>query len=305
MLSRKAQFPLPFSSLRTIGGEGGASYIVGAMFTESYAAKAERLAASCRKFSLPFELHEVATVHRSMGVRGTDDLRFTKANFIHHLLTKHRRPILYLDADVEFVAPPVLIGELVQERCDFAIYNWLADEYTDAFRPIDREHRYFRYWMSMDFHSAEQLCAAGITQFYANSFAARALLSRWHRTVAKFPDCGDDDSLNFSYNNMGKRDWLSWILRTRWLPKAYARYVIWMYAEPVINHPEMLGPGSRFSRIRDPRGRKQFYLSRTQNRVPTLLLPRDRIVDTRERMLCKLVDGKLVPLEKTPRQFWI
>ena len=126
-----------------------------------------------------------------------------------------------------------------------------------------------------------------------------------HRTVAEFPDCGDDNSLNFMHNNtLGKRDWLNWILRKRWLPKAYARYVVWIYAEPVINHPEKPGSSSRFSKIRDSRGRKEIYLSRTEKRVPRLLFPRDRIIDTRERMLCQLVDGKLVPVENTDHQFW-
>ena len=137
MTAGKPQFPLPFASLRTLSGEGASPYIAGAMFTAAYAENAMRLAASCAKFSLSYELHEVPTVHRSISLRGSDDLRFTKANFIHHLLTTHKRPVLYLDADLEIVAQPALLSELVRDRIDFAIYNWLADEHNDRFYPVN------------------------------------------------------------------------------------------------------------------------------------------------------------------------
>ena len=306
VLGRKSSFSLPFPSLRTMTREGSTPYIVGAMFTADYAERAARLASSCAKFSLPYEMHEVPTVHRSMGINGTDDLRFTKANFVLNLLIRYRRPVLYLDADCEFVSQPLLISDLVRDRCDFAIYNWLADEYTDAFYPYDPESRYFAYSGSIDFHSTDQLIAAGCTQFYGNSFAARALLSRWLSTIAEFSGSADDSCMNFMFNNsLGKRDWLRWILRKYWLPKAYARYRMWPYVEPVINHPDLHGTSARFPGIRDPRGRKLLYASRAKKRVPHLLFPRDCIIDTKEGMLCKLIDGKIAPVEKMNRQFWV
>jgi len=301
-------FPLPFKSLRTISGDGDQPFLVGAMFTAGYAGKAERLAASCARFSLPHALHEVPTVHRSLSVNGSDDLRFTKANFVHHLLRTHNKPVLYLDADCEFISQPVLITELVKSRCDFAIYNWLADEYTDRFRPLnldDPPYRYFCYAGSRDPYSTTQLMAAGLTQFYRNSLAARALLSRWHRTVAQFPGCGDDNCLNYTYNNLGKRDWLRWVLRSRWLPKEYARCMFWIYVEPVINHSDMPSRGSKFTPLQGVGGRKEVYWSVMENREVRLLFPRDCIIDTQEGMLCKLVDGNLIPIEKTSRQFWV
>ena len=305
MLTSKTSLPLPFPSLRTIGGEGNVPYIVGAMFTGSYTDKAVRLASSCEKFSLPYELHEVPTVHRSMSVKGSDDLRFTKANFVLHLLKTHRRPVLYLDADCEFVGQPGLLTELVRDRCDFAIYNWLADEYTDRFYPLDPERRYFRYTGSIDLYSTTQLIGAGLTQFYRNSIAARALLKRWHRTVATFAGCADDECLNFVYNNLGKYDWLRSVLKTRWLPKAYARVMFWIYAEPIINHWDILSASSKFPPFRGSRGRKPVYPSRTERRDVPLLFPRDCIIDTQERMLCRLIDGEYVPFEQTPHQFWV
>jgi hypothetical protein len=306
-----APFPLPFPSLGARRGQGNAPYIVGAMFTANYADKAARLAASCEKFSLPYDLHEVPTVHRSMSAKGSDDLRFTKANFIHHLLRTHDKPVVYLDADCEFVAEPHLLKELARSRCDFAIYNWLADKYTDRFHPLQGDgvantpHRYFRYTGSIDRYSTGQLIAAGLTQFYGNSMAARALLARWHRTVAAFPGCGDDNCLNYTYNNLSKWDWLYWLLKKRWLPKPYARVMYWIYAEPVINHPQILSPNSDFVPIRCPRGRKEIYRSMTETIDVPLLFPRDCIIDTKEGMLCKLVEGSLIPIEKTPHKFWV
>jgi hypothetical protein len=305
------EFPLPFPSLRTLCAEGKAPYIVGAMFTASYAEKAARLAASCARFSLPYELHEVPAVHRSTSVRGGDDLRLTKANFIHHLLTTHKRPVLYMDADCEFVAEPRLLAGLVRDRIDFAIYNWLADKYTDRFYPVaaggvlEKPYRYFQYRGSVDFYSTTQLFAAGLTQFYRNSWAARTFLTRWHRTVAEFAGSADDSCLNYTHNNLTRRDWLYWVLKKRWLPKSYARVMYWIYAEPVINHADILTPSSKFPPLHAPHGRKEVYISETEKIAEPLPLPRDCIIDTKEGVLCKLVEGKLVPIGETSQKFWV
>jgi len=69
------------------------------MFTAAYRGQAERLAASCSKFGLPYEIHEVPTGTPVHSPHGSEDLSFTKANFIHHLLAVHSKPVLYLDAD--------------------------------------------------------------------------------------------------------------------------------------------------------------------------------------------------------------
>jgi hypothetical protein len=307
----RVSFPLPFPSLRTQRGKKCAPFIVGAMFTASYADKAARLAASCEKFSLPYELHEVPTVHRSISIKGDDDLRFTKANFIHRLLTVHERPVLYLDADCEFVAEPLLLNELVRDRVDFAIYNWLADNYTDRFYPVEingvleKPYRYFRYRGSIDFCSTTQLVAAGLTQFYRNSVAARAFLGRWHRTVAKFAGSADDSCLNYTHNNLTKRDWLYWFLKKRWLPKSYARVMYWIYAEPIINHADIIAPSSKFPPLRCPRRRKEVRAAMVEKINAPQLLPRDCIIDAKDGVLYKLVNGKLVSVGKTSQKFWI
>jgi hypothetical protein len=308
-------FPLPFKSLRTISGAGDKPFIVGAMFTEGYSQKAARLAASCEKFLLPYELHQVPTVHASISPRGSGDLAFTKANFVHHMLLRHKKPVLYLDVDCEFVRAPDLLAELVTSNCDFAIYNWLADNYTDMFVPVALsvggsppiKGRFYRFSGSVDGYSKTQLICSGLAQFYRNSLAARSLLRRWHRTIESYPGSADDQCLDYAYNNLTRLSWCGWFLKARWLPKAYARMAFWIYAEPVINHADIPYNNDHFVKIKDPRGRRQrFYLSLIKGLEVTPPLPRDVIIDTQEHLLCKVVDGQAVPIKEIQDQeFWL
>jgi hypothetical protein len=305
-------FPIPFKSIRTMSGGKDRGYVVGAMFTAAYFEKAERLAASCERFGLPYALHEVPNVHQSISARGNGDLSYTKANFIRHMLSAHGKSVLYVDADCTFAAAPELIDQLARSRCDFAIYNWYADEYTDRFIPVELSpapgqspigNRFYRFAGSVDWFTHTQLGCSGLVQFYNNSAAARTLLARWHRTIETFPGCSDDAALTFAFNNLG---WISWLMKVRWLPKSYARISYWIHTKPVIDHPDPYVPGKTcFTAIRDPRGRKVIYRSRMVRRVPALLFPRDCIIDTEKHMLCRLTDGNLIPVESTEQEFWL
>lgn len=296
------------------GGNAG-PYVVGAMFTDAYRKDAERLAASCEKFGLQYAIHEVPTVHRSISPRGSEDLSFTKANFIHHLLAVHSKPILYVDADCEFVSEPVLMDELVRSCCDFAVYNWLADEHTDTFYPVELgvgpdgppiKNRFYRFNHSCDWYTTSELMCSGAVQFYASSDAARLLLSEWHHTIAAFPASADDVCLSFTFNNLGAR---SDALKVHWLPKAYLRCCWWIYVKPVINHPAT--PLQRkptepyFADINDPAGRKTLYLSSAEVRTGNRLFPRDCIIDTERGVVGKIVGDQLVTLKVTDQRFWI
>jgi hypothetical protein len=303
-------FPLPFSSLRTLKGGKDAPYIVGAMFTPGYAAKASRLAASCETFGVPYELHEVASVHRSVSSRGTTDPAFTKANFIHHMIQQHRKPVLYVDADCEFQSQPELLEPLARGGHDFAIYNWLADEYTDAFAPIEIiissgppiKNRFYTFTHSVEHFATNQLLCSGPVQLYGNSDAARFLLSEWFRTIVAFPGAADDECLDFAFNNMGPR---ASGIRVRWLPKAYARYSWWIYAKPVINHPDAPNEENDFIPIDDPAGRLRFYPALTEKRDVVRLFPRDCIIDTEQRMVCRMIGNQLVAVSPTDQNFWL
>lgn len=314
MPSTSAQaFPLPFELLRQISGGRGGSYIIGAMFTASYVQKAERLAASCETFGLRYAIHEVPVVHRSINTRGADDLAYTKANFIHYLLDAHGTPVLYLDADCEFLAEPELLPGLVTSGCDFAIYNWLADEYTDTFVPIELgvgadgppiKNCFFRFRTSIDWYSPSQLLGSGCVQFYGNTEGARNLLSEWHHTIGAFPGTADDYCLSFAFNNLGPR--MS-ALNVRWLPKAYARISWWIYVKPVINHEDRPQADSKFVLFDaiDTGKRKVWYPARAEWKTVATLFPRDCIIDTERRVLGKIVGNQLVTIGITDQTFWI
>lgn len=84
----------PYYELWQSDLKSDAPFIVCAMFTDSYRAKAERLAVSIRKFGLAHALFRLPTVHRSISPKGSDDLGFTKAFFIGNMLRRFKRPIL-------------------------------------------------------------------------------------------------------------------------------------------------------------------------------------------------------------------
>ncbi len=303
-------FPLPFTSLSSISGGKERPYIVGAIFTPRYVEKARRLAASCEKFGVPYVMHEVAAVHRSIHSRGTPDASFTKANFIHHLLTQHRKPVLYVDADCEFLAEPELLDQLVRSECDLAIYNWFADEHTDAFAPVEIsiasgpavKNRFYAYSHSVEHYAPDQLLCSGLVQFYGNSEAARMLLLEWHRAILGFSGCADDSCLDFAFNNLGPR---AYGMKTRWLPKAYARISWWIYAKPVINHADAPNDENVFVPLKDSAGRQRFYLDRTEKRNEVRLFPRDCIIDTQQRIVCRIVGSNLVAVSPTDQNFWL
>lgn len=302
-------FPLPLPSLAIVRGGKPGAYLIGALFTAAYRAKAERLAASCERFGLAYEFHEVPSVHRSISVRGSDDLSCTKPNFIQHLLAARRKPVLYVDADCEFLSPPVLVDALVRSRRDFAIYNWCADDYNDRFVPIElggggkpsTGRQFYRYYGSVDFLSDSQILCSGLVQFYAYSLAAQRLLKMWHQTIASHLGCADDQALDFTFNNLGPLSRL--LLKTAWLPKAYARIGWWIYAEPVINHADIPSPVSDFADIQDPR-RKPFYWSLSQRRTAPGLLPRDCIIDTQNCLLVRRDGDALEVVGRTDARFW-
>jgi nucleotide-diphospho-sugar transferase len=303
-------FPLHFTSSRCISGGGKRGYVVGAFFTPGFTPKARRLAASCEAFGVPYVLHEVPAVHRSIYALGTGDASFTKPNFIHHLLAEHGKPVLYVDADCEFMAPPYLLDHLVETQCSFSVYNWLADEHTDAFAPIELnltgrqpiKNRFYAFTHSVDHYSQDQLLCSGLVQFYGNSQASRVLLNEWQKTILAFPGCSDDACLDFAFNNLGPR---GYGLKLRWLPKSYARISWWIYAEPVINNVHTPNDENIFVPIKDSVARQRFYFDRMTKRTEVRLFPRDCIIDTQERTICRVDGDTLVLVSPTDQHFWL
>jgi hypothetical protein len=278
-------------------------FLVASMYTPSYRGLAERLAASLSRFGLPFALFEVSTVHRSISASGTADDAYTKANFVRFLLDTHGVPVLYLDCDCVVRSEPRLIRGLIEAGTEFAIYNWLADEHTDAFAPVkvlgaDGEvvkpvERFFRFAQSVDAFSPTQLMCSGATQFYANTAASRALLDAWAAVIDAHPGVPDDPCLDVAFNF---RLPAAQQPKSAWLDKSYARYLYWIYARPVIDHPQF--PAGRRPETAPctplppgPRYRTEF----AETRCDARLLPRDCLIDTQLKRLLRSQASRLQP----------
>jgi hypothetical protein len=297
----------------TIAERRAQPFVVAAMATPSHAAAAMRLAASCRLFDLPIAVYEVPSVHRSISPRGTDDPAYTKASFLSHVLDEYRCPVLYIDADCVVVEMPQLMAH-VATSSDFAIYNWLADEHTEAYAPIDYptvdargqevviRNRFYRFSHRIDVLHHTQLICSGAVQLYAPTAPARALLESWQEAILFFPGVADDHCLDFAINNR-LSDFPA--ISLQWLPKEYARIAWWIYARPVIDHPGLPYRGQGFVPLSDPLGRKQAYLDDARPSGVEPYFPTDCIIDTERRQLIRLAGNGRLAFTPFDRPLWL
>jgi hypothetical protein len=274
------------------GGDASASFIVCAMFTPGYQSKAERLAASLDALGLAYAIFEIPQVHRSISPSGSTALDFSKPRFLRFALERFGEPVLYVDADVIFRKAPQAIAALCASDCDFAIYNWLADSMNDAWRP-EPGTPLWKFFFSVDVASESQLMASGAVQFWKNSPASLALLRDWEQALVKHPRSEDDQCLDFAYNHGDRAG-----LKPQWLTKEYARYAFWIYADPVIDHPEFPAP---ITGAFESLGSQRFVrekLARAQKQQP---FPREAAVDAQTgQLLQQRPDSGFAPTGPLP-----
>jgi hypothetical protein len=278
---------------------------------DGYERYAQRLAVSCRRFGLPHSIWRVRAVHCSISLRGTGDLRCTKPSFIGHCLDQlGGAAVAYVDVDTLFMARPQAFTDARASGCDFAIYNWLDDPHNETYLPAnhklispDPKSSFYMFSHRVEWASAEQLICSGVTQFYADSAAARALLARWQQTIAVNPRAADDQCLNFAYNNPGED---ATAMRSLWLDKAYARSPWWPHVEPVVLHPAIPALGQLHAAVTEAEGRRSIYLERcTPNDTPTLF-PRDGGVDVTSGVTFHIdAQGHPQPAGRYTGRFWI
>jgi hypothetical protein len=269
------------------GFDASGPFIVCAMFTSGYEAKAERLAASLNEFGLAHAIFEVPQIHRSITPVGGAELDFSKPRFIAFALRHFRKPVLYVDADVIFRKAPEQIGALCAEGCDFAVYNWLIDPMNDAWRP-EPGGPLWKFFFSVDVASDSQLMASGAVQLWNGTDAAFALLKDWEQSLERHPRSEDDQCLDFAYNHRDRSG-----LKARWLPKEYARYAFWIYADPVIDHPEFPAP---VTGVFEPLGALRFLRDKIARADKLQPFARDAIVDAQARQLLRpRPDGSFAP----------
>lgn len=252
------------------GGDASAPFVVCAMFTRDYQTKAERLAASLDAFGMAHAIFEVPQVHRSISARGGTELDFSKPRFVRFALEHFRKPVLYVDTDVIFRKMPEAITALCSAPSDFAIYNWLVDPMNDAWRP-EPGGNLWRFFFSVDVASDSQLMASGAVQFWKSTNAALALLTDWEQSLEKHPHSEDDHCLDFAYNHGNRTG-----LKPEWLAKEHARYAFWIYANPVIDHPEFPAP---ITGAFESLGVSRFVREKITRASKQLPFPREAVVD--------------------------
>lgn len=315
MNNSESKLPIPFEIngiyKENISALDSHSFVVCAMFTpgQKYVQHAERLAKSCERYSLPYRIYEVPSVHLSISMNGTDDPAFTKANFIAHNFDQFpKKNILYVDVDVLFVDYPHRIITVSDRQCDFAIYNWLNDEHNEAYVPLKNDKsgqssfsEYYVYSHSIQLYCPDQLICSGGVQLYGNTLNARLLLERWLEVIAWSPYSADDECLDLAYNNFHPE---SISLNSVWLDKSCLRMPWWPHVKPVILHPNLPMAGSR-KPLTAINSRKRFYPERCQIKQIMLCFPQEYIIDTRTRHLLKVENSRIVDARPIQQEFWI
>jgi hypothetical protein len=274
------------------GGDVSAPFVVCAMFTRDYRGKAERLAASLDALGLAHAIFEVPQVHRSISAAGGAELDFSKPRFLRFALERFGKPVLYVDADVIFRKNPEALASLCASECDFAVYNWLADPMNDAWRP-EPGTPLWKFFFSVDLASESQLMSSGAVQFWKGTDAALTLLKDWEQSLVRHPRSEDDHCLDFAYNH-GDRTGLN----PAWLAKEYARYAFWIYADPVIDHPEFPAP---LTGVFESLGSARFVREKIARAQKQQAFPRDTLVDAQAMQLLKQrPDGGFTPAGPLP-----
>jgi hypothetical protein len=272
--------------------EYGTDFIVCAMFTPDYRHFAERLVASLNRFSIAHALYEVPQIYHSISPKGGTDPEFSKPHFIRNLLKQFGRPVLYSDADLIFRKPPDLLSALCAQDCDFVTYNWLADPMNDAWRP-EPGWRLWKFYFRVDLASDTQLMASGGVQMWRGTAAAFTLLDGWEQSLRDHPRSEDDHCLDFAYNLADHTG-----LKSAWLTKEYVRLPFWIYADPVIDHPEFPTPITGYFR---PLGSRRFVHAELIRRQKTQPFPRDATLDVEAgQLLMPGDDGGYFPAGPLP-----
>ena len=276
------------------------------MFTANVKAFADRLKSSLEQVGLNFVLYEVPTIHSSISAKGTNDITFCKANFIHFIHSEYQLPVLYVDADIVFRNMPQKVFQLARERVSFASYNWFADVATDAYVPvtvvsngISLKNRFYRFSHAIDLFDPTQLLVSGASQYYTPD--AEPLLRGWLDMISRFPQAADDELLDFTYNFVIRKN----VIRTFWWTKDYCRYAWWIDVRPVIDHPQI--PGSNIPRsFKFFAGRERYKPEGIQVRPSQSPFPRDCLIDTTEKCLLRLNGhGAAVVIGRFTTELWV
>jgi hypothetical protein len=278
------------------------------MYTEHYAALANRLAKSLIAQNLPFAIYQVPTVHNSISAKGSTDLTYTKSQFIRSIMEKTKKNVVYIDCDCQIKKFPSLLFE-IQNHTDLAIFNWLSEEENNAYTPINPDHEennIYRNSHSINYTSKSQLICSGAVQLWSNKNSSFKLLELWQDTIEKNPGSADDCCLDYAFNNLNLKLDGNNIIKPYWLPKSYARYAWWIFTEPVIDHPQIPNMSTNWVEVKGANGEKRFYeneisisnKNEINGKYPDLI---DRITHNH----FSIIQNNILKIEKLSKKIWI
>lgn len=251
-----------------------ADFIILFAFTKSHENLAKSLEFSVNRFNLCGVAAEIPEIHKSVSPRGTLNIEYSKPKIILDALKYYKKPILYIDSDCTLIKYPYLFHFLSGEKYDFGIFNWLSCDDNSAYIPLnlsDPKDHFFSH--SIDFTSSSELICSGAVQYWGTRQVSVELLKLWLNTIQNNPNCADDHSLDYSYNNYSYKN----ELKKFWLPKSYVRYGWWIFDDPVINHQNIPYSGKDFDILVDFNGKPRINLDNISPKIisPSIFLQRN------------------------------
>ena len=204
------------------------NHFVGITFySPAYKAKAQRLLKSCARHDICCKATEAPDSFGPGAPEGSEEFRFQfiaiKPSFILGQMEATRKPVVWLDSDLEFHQYPKL----------FAPGGW-----SDGPRDV----AIFNYWGNESNGQNTPSTGSGVVYFNSTE-RARALVGAWAEAMAygTNPEAPDDQVFNELLGPGG------WVRRASfgWLPASYLRVMPMFYrgVEPVIDHDHGNPPG--------------------------------------------------------------
>jgi hypothetical protein len=196
-------------------------------YSPAYKAKAERLLKSCGRHDICCKATEAPDAFGPNAPEGSEAFRFQfiaiKPSFILGQMEATRKPVVWLDSDLEFHQYPKL----------FAPGGW-----SDGPRDV----AIFNYWGNESNGQNTPSTGSGVV-YFNNTERARALVGAWAEAMAygTNPEAPDDQVFNELLGAGG------WVRRASfgWLPAAYLRVMPMFFrgVDPVIDHDHGNPPG--------------------------------------------------------------
>lgn len=220
-------------------------------FTEDYINKANRLINSLNNLNLNFKIYKIPVVHFSISIKGNQDISYSKPSLILNCIEELNTSILYVDIDMVFEEKPQKIFYFEKNKIDFAIYNWFEDKNNDAYQPVKAKingkvHTFYKRTHSIDYYNNfnTQLYSSGGVSFHSKSKLSKKILNEWMKNISLYPQSPDDQTLDFTYNNLQK-DLKK--IKTYWFDKSYCRCKFWIFTKPIIDHPDNISNRQKFT----------------------------------------------------------